>query len=170
MDTSGVYISATRIKLLSKGQQAFIYSLLTDQEGDPQNISEVQATAEPGNETKEVDGDEHFAELSPGQARDFYAGCGVKTKKAVEAIAASSSRKTIRVSDIAKAVGVEPWELRGVWSGLTRRTNTITGDAQAYLFDWDPGTKKYDGDGNYIDETGEVTELTYNSFRKALKL
>jgi hypothetical protein len=170
MDTSGIYISSTRLKSLSLEQRTFVLGLIT---GDPQAPSlalhDSPALVAPGSADIQVNKDDHFAELSPGQARDFYAGCGEKTKRAVDAIAASPSRM-IQVADIAKAVGVEASELRGVWGGLTRRTATVTGDPKAYLFDWHEGTQKYDQEGNYVDQTGEVTELTYSSLRKALKL
>jgi hypothetical protein len=111
--------------------------------------------------------DTHFAELSPGQARDFYAGCGPKTRKAIDVIADSASRR-FQLADVAKAIGVEPKDLTGVWGGLTRRLKTITGDSDAYLIDWTKSDPVLDDKENYVDHRGEVTELTYRSFRKAL--
>lgn len=170
MDISGVYISSTRLKSLSLEDRAFVFGLITDAPPPPSSISQDgPSPAVPDGVQVQANEDEHFAELSPSQAREFYAGCGEKTKKAVEAIAVSPSRM-IQVADIAKAVGVQAFELRGVWGGLTRRTATVTGDPKAHLFDWHEGTQKHDEEGNYVDQIGEVTELTYNSFRKALKL
>jgi hypothetical protein len=171
MDTSGLYISAALLKSLSPEKRAFAFGLLSGEDEDLAPMSKPPAPViiQSNDEGHQADEDEQFAEFSPSQAREFYVGCGEKTKKAVEAIAASPSCM-IQVSDIAKAVGVNPWDLRGVWSGLTRRTITITGDAKARLFDWQEGTQKYDSAGNYVDQTGKVTELTHNSFRKLLKL
>uniref|UniRef100_UPI001AEC026F hypothetical protein n=1 Tax=Methylobacterium sp. B1 TaxID=91459 RepID=UPI001AEC026F len=64
-------------------------------------------------------------------------------------------------------VGVSAPELRGVWGGLTRRTKTITGDPNAYLIDWSKSEAEFDENGTYIDQRGEVTEMTYQSLRKA---
>lgn len=170
MDASGIYISSTRLKSLSLEERTFVLGLITDDPPPPSlALQDSPLPAAPGGADVQVNEDEHFAELSPSQAREFYAGCGEKTKKAVEAIAASPLRM-IQVADIAKAVGVQAFELRGVWGGLTRRTATVTGDPKARLLDWHEGTQKHDQEGNYVDQIGEVTELTYNSFRKALKL
>jgi hypothetical protein len=122
-----------------------------------------------GSASDDEEEDEDFAELSPRQARDFYQGCGEKTRKAVEAIARSSTHR-FHVADIAKAVGVPARDLRGVWGGLTRRTQTILDDVDAYLIHWHDGTQKYADDGSYIDQIGEVTEMTHQSLRRALKI
>lgn len=169
MDISGVYISSTRLKSLSPEDRAFVFGLITDVPPLSSRVLQDSLPAVPAGAEVQVSETEHLAKLSPGQARDFYVGCGEKTKKAVEAIAASPSC-IIQVADIAKAVGVQAFELRGVWGGLTRRTATVTGDLKAHLFDWHEGTQKYDEKGHYIDQIGEVTEITYNSFRKALKV
>ena len=111
--------------------------------------------------------DESFAQLSPAQAREFYAGCGEKTRKALEVIANSASR-SFHLADVAKAIGVKPGDLRGVWGGLTRRLYTVTGETDGYLINWERHEPVLDEDENYIDHIGEVSELTYQSFRKLL--
>jgi len=58
--------------------------------------------------------------------------------------------------------------LRGVWGGLTRRLYTVMGTDDVYLIDWSREAV-YDDNGQYVDHTGEVTEMTYRSFRKILK-
>lgn len=110
--------------------------------------------------------DDCLAQLSPSQAREFYSGCGEKTRKALEIIAKSDSNE-FHLADIAKAIGVEPTGLRGVWGGLTRRLYTITGDSDGHLINW-KSEGVFDKNGNYIDHIGEVSELTYQSFRKLL--
>lgn len=127
----------------------------------------IQPSAGFSQESEEVA--EHFAELAPGQARDLYLGCQPKTKKVIESIAHSASRK-FQIADVAKSVGEAPAGLQGIWSGLTRRTRTVTGDPQAYLIDWTKSEATFDSDGNYVDQRGEVTEITYRAFRKALGL
>jgi len=114
---------------------------------------------------------EHFAELSPGQARDFLAGCTAKTKAAI-AVMARSETRFFHMRDVAIDLSVPVSELRGVWSGLTRRLRTVTGDVDAYLVYWH-GDGIYDGeedDAEYVDHVGELTEMTHASFRKALAI
>lgn len=162
MNTSGIFITTDHLKSLPKQQQDFLFAIVSGQE------SAFNAPAHPASVTSDSEmADDHFAELSPGQAREFYAGCGAKTRKAIDVIAGGTSRQ-FQIADIAKALGVKPSELTGVWGGLTRRLKTITGDAEAYLIDWTKSEPVNDKEGNYIDHTGEVTELTYRSFRKAL--
>ncbi|AWN47948.1 hypothetical protein DK419_17780 [Methylobacterium terrae] len=113
--------------------------------------------------------DDGFADLTPRHARRYIAGCGEKTRAAIEAIARSDTRY-FQVSDVAAAVGCAAHELRGVWGGLTRRVKTVTGDADAYLVYWDGSEPVFDDAGTYVDQRGEVTELTHKSLRKALGL
>ncbi|MES2120504.1 MAG: hypothetical protein V4513_08015 [Pseudomonadota bacterium] len=160
MNTSGIFITSEHLKSLPKTQQDFLFGILTGAE------AAHTATTQPASSAAEVD-DLHFVELSPAQAREFYAGCGEKTKKAIDAMVSGSSPK-FQVADVAKALGVNAPELRGVWGGLTRRAQTITGDDEAYLVDWSTSEAVYDENGKYADQAGWLTELTYNSFRKAL--
>jgi hypothetical protein len=163
MNTSGLFITIDDIKSLSKEDQDFLFRII----GGSKRVGNTPAD-DFIDEQSSVD-DEHFAELSPGQAREFLAGCGQKTRKAIEVIASSNSNQ-FQIADVAKALGVRPSELTGVWGGLTRRLKTVTGDYSAYLIDWAKNDPISDEDGNYLDHTGEVTELTRRSFRKALGL
>ena len=162
MNTSGIFITADHVASLPKQEQDFLFGIISGRQG---GVTEP-VTSRSSPQDVDVE-DEHFAELSPGQARDFYAGCGAKTRKALEVISDSGDRH-FQVADVAKAIGVRANELAGVWGGLTRRLKTITGDADAYLIDWTKSEPVFDDEENYIDQTGEVTELTYRSFRKAL--
>ena len=134
-------------------------------DGDEQSRDNVSASVP----ATSSDDDEGFAELSARQARRFLEGCGTKTHTAVEVMAKSSSR-FFQVADIASALGVKAPELRGVWGGLTRRVQTITGDTEAYLISWRASSPVFDEDDKYADQRGELTEMTYQSFRKALGL
>jgi hypothetical protein len=115
----------------------------------------------------EDDEDEDFAELSLGQAREFYSGCGEKTRKAIEVMARSNTNE-FHTSDVAKALGVEPDELRGVWGGLTRRTQTVMNDKDAYLINWQHHDSVWDEDDKLVDHIGVLHELTHQSFRRLL--
>jgi hypothetical protein len=57
-------------------------------------------------------------------------------------------------------------DLGGVWGGLTKRTRTILGDKKSKLIAWPQNF--YDTHDNWIDATGEMSETTYTSLRKAL--
>jgi hypothetical protein len=114
-----------------------------------------------------LDEDEHFAEFSPGQAREFYNGCGEKTQKAIEVMARSETNE-FHIADVAKALDVDPSDLRGVWGGLTRRTQTVMDDKSAYLINWELHDAIWDDDDQLVDHIGVITELTHQSFRRLL--
>jgi len=120
-------------------------------------------------ETDDIDeADEHFAELSPAQAKRFIKGCSDKVKLAIETMVRGETNK-FQLAHVATALNSEASDLRGVWGGITRRTKTITGDPDAYLISW-LDDAEHDDEGNYINQTGEITEMAYRSFRKALRI
>lgn len=158
MNTNGLYISAESFALLPMSVQSTILKALfggsvSTPDGAVADILESS--------------DDSFAQLSPAQAREFYLGCGDKTKKAIEVIAKGKDR-TFHIADIAKELGVTPGSLRGVWGGLTRRLTTITGDSDAYLIKWEGHEPVWDANDELVDQVGEVSELTYRSFRRLL--
>lgn len=164
MNSSGIFITADHIKSLSNDERLFLFSLIGgDQHPQAFRLDNAAQNGFTNNQSE----DPHFVEFSPSQAREFYAGCNEKTRKAIEVIARSDDRH-FQLADVAEAVGVTAPELKGVWSGLTRRSRTVTGDNDAYLIDWAKSEAIYDEDGNYSDQRGEVSEFTYRSFRKAL--
>jgi hypothetical protein len=59
-------------------------------------------------------------------------------------------------------------DLHNVQDGITRRLYTITGENDAYLINWERHEPALDDAENYIDHIGEVSELTYQSYRKLL--
>ena len=65
------------------------------------------------------------------------------------------------IRELAARAGVEVGALRGVWTGLTKRTRTITGDPEVRLTDWE---EKAGGD--YI---GRFSTTTLQAFKKALE-
>lgn len=161
MNTGGIYITMEYLKSRPQEDQDFVFDLLRGQAAVALR-KPVSAAAD-----ITITDDDHFAELSPSQAREFYDGCGAKIQKALETIAAGSSRH-FQLADIAKVLGVRANELRGVWGGITRRTKTITGDDEGYLIDWVVAGEVYDDESNYIDQPGALAEMTYRSFRKVL--
>lgn len=109
-----------------------------------------------------AESDAGVVELSPGQVKAFLEGCSEKTKLALETMARSSSRQ-FKLNAVAKALDVDADGLKGVWGGLTRRTKTITGDPSAYLIDWI--------EDEQLDQwIGELSEMTYQSLRRAFRI
>jgi hypothetical protein len=106
-------------------------------------------------------------DLSPAQFKKLVDGCGTKTKAALRAMVAGPT-SAFKVAAVAKAVGCAPGELTGVWSGITKRVRTVTGDRGAYLWDW--GDAKYDENERYIDQDVTVSETTYRSGRRVFSL
>lgn len=146
---NGIFISTEALKAAPDSLRRSILNL-------------VLADAGSADVAREVETEDGFAELSPGQVKAFLEGCSEKTKLALETIARGRSRQ-FKLNDVAKALKVEPVALKGVWGGLTRRTKTITGDASAYLIDWIEDEK--------LDQwIGELSEMTYQSFRRAFRL
>ncbi len=159
MLTSGIFIPISCLNAWPSALRKEVLSRVLNDATEPleEEIS--------GN-SAQVMADAHFAELSPGQARDFVAGCGPKTRAALEAMAKSKTR-FFNMQAVAAALKVPNEDLVGVWRGLTRRVRTITGDPKAYLIYWH-GEGIYDDQENYLDHRGELTELTYASLRKAM--
>lgn len=66
--------------------------------------------------------------------------------------------------DIAEAIGEEEDDLRGVFSGLTRRVRNVTGEPKAELFDkW----VDYDHDDR---RWGQMNLVTFNNLKRILKM
>jgi hypothetical protein len=110
---------------------------------------------------------EQPADLSVAQATRFLEGCSDKTTKVIRAIVEGGTRD-FRISAIEKALNMSTDDLAGVWGGLTKRTRTILGDRKAKLFAWPRNF--YDANGDWTDTTGELSQMTYGSFRQALGL
>ena len=105
------------------------------------------------------DGDE-YAELGIQAARAFLQGCSARTREVLAAIVQSGDSFSLRQLEI--DTRAEEGSLRGVWTGLTKRTRTITGDDEAYLIQWSEQAE----DGDY---TGRLTPVTLNAFKRALE-
>lgn len=159
MASSGnaIILSEKSFRSLSTLAQREILSALTGNTLEQSSLS--------GDFLSEID--ENFAQLSPSQVRDLYQGCHERTRKALEIIAKGKKRE-FHVADIANAIGIKPDELGGVWGGLTKRVRTVTGNKNCTLISWEGHEPQTDSKGTYLDQIGEVTELTYHSLRKLL--
>lgn len=167
MGNDGIFLSATTFRELSPATQADILAMLAGQASGSRPARQA-LPADQGENVSENEIDEDFAELSPTQAREFLSGCGDRTRKMIQLIAEGDTRH-FQLADLAESMGCKPGDLRGVWSGLTRRLYTILGNTDAYLIDW-AADAVLGEEGEYLDHAGEVTEMTYQSFRKVLKL
>lgn len=99
--------------------------------------------------------------FTTGEMRKFIDGCGAKTRKVLEGLAELSPR--FKVGDLLKKLNMNYGDLRGVQAGLTKRTRTISGNPNAWLFrvvHWDDDPRK---------SISELHPQTHEALRKILK-
>jgi hypothetical protein len=75
--------------------------------------------------------EEGLPELSVADAKRFLNNCGEKTTKVLRFIVAKQGR--FNASDLHRHM---KGDVRGVWTGLTRRLRSMTGDSDARLLNW----------------------------------
>jgi hypothetical protein len=100
-----------------------------------------------------------IAELGIQAARAFLQGCSERTVEVLDLMASLGDSFSLR--ELERKAGVPEGGLRGVWTGLTKRTRTITGDPDSALIDWSGP----DADGDY---NGRLAPVTLDGFRRAL--
>lgn len=108
------------------------------------------------------------ADLTIAMARKLIAEpISAKSTAALRVIAESDTPEFHMKDAIAAAPETENYlDLRGAWSGITRRTRKILGDSNADLVWWE-GDNIYDDEENYVDHIGRVSPLTHQSLRAA---
>ncbi len=118
--------------------------------------------------SKQPQGDENFVKFSEANARDFLKGCSPKTRAALNAATRGPDR-FFRLKDVAAELNVDVDKVHHtLWSGITRRTRTITGNPDSYLIDWDE-EGIYGDDGETLkDWKVELTQETRDAFRAVL--
>ena len=94
-------------------------------------------------------------DLTPGQVEEFMDGISEQTIAGLRVFAERGPR--IHASLLNEA-GIENY--RHFQGRVTKRTRTVTGDDEAFLFAWDDWSEADDGVGHY-----EVTSDTYRSLR-----
>lgn len=104
-------------------------------------------------------GDEEIAELGIQSARAFLQGCSDRTAEILGLMIDLGDTFSLR--ELEKKAKVKPGGLRGVWTGLTKRTRTITGDPDAVLIDWS-------GPDDKDDYQGRLAKMTLDALRRAL--
>ena len=113
-----------------------------------------------------IKSDEDIVDFTPALARRFVRGCSKKTTTALTAMVSNQDNE-FKLSAVGKALSVPVSELTGVWAGITRRTRTVVGESKVYLIRWLPD-QVYGPQGEYLDQTGAFSEMTYRSLRKVL--
>jgi hypothetical protein len=112
---------------------------------DPANVSEFEF--------------EDVADFTPAMIEKFAERCSEKTMAGLRVFAEHGPK--IR-ADLLKQAGIENY---GQFQGaVTRRTRTVTGDPDAFMFDWDDwgeGENAERGFGHYV-----VTARTYSALRE----
>ncbi len=108
---------------------------------------------------EEPDSDEWgLANLDPAAARLFLAGCGERTTRVLTLIVRGGGRFSLR--ELERASRSVRSGLKGVWTGLTKRTRTITGDADAYLIRWAQRNGEWEG---------SLSQVTQRAFQSVLE-
>ena len=103
---------------------------------------------------------DNVVDLTPGQIETFMEGCSAQTIAGLKVFAEHGP--VIHASKL-EAAGIENYgHFQG---GVTKRTRTVTGDTDAFLFAWDNWSEAKDGIGQYA-----VTPATFRSLRIYFKL
>lgn len=103
-------------------------------------------------------------DLSSLQAEKLVRGLSDKSRSVLKAILESKDGEHgFWCQSIAEELGFDVSELSGVWSGLTRRTRTVSDDSEAYLIGW-----AWDEEHN--DYYGKMHPTTYRNCKKAMNI
>lgn len=107
-------------------------------------------------------------DLTAAMARKLIAAPISPKSTAVLRVIAESATPEFHLADAISAApdSVSYLDLKGAWSGITRRARKILDDNDADLIWWE-GDPTYDPAGNYIDQVGRVSTLTHQSLRTA---
>ncbi|MDE9543844.1 hypothetical protein [Xenorhabdus bovienii] len=146
---SGIFISTVDFSKLSKSAKDEILALVTKGH-DGENLTYEE--------------DDQPIDLSSAQAIKVVRGLSDKSRLVLKTILEiDETGDGFWVNDVADKLGIEVSELTGVWSGLTRRIRTVTGEPEAYLFNWAWDEDKQD---NY----GSLHKITFKNCKKALNI
>ncbi|HEX8300282.1 hypothetical protein [Sphingomonas sp.] len=148
--TDQITLSAATVTLLSDACKAEIAAHL--------GLAPTSPLATPSTIAAVPDDGWDYAEFGLQAARAFLQGCSDRTKE-VLALMVTEDSFSLRALEREAKAGESG--LRGVWTGLTKRTRTITGDPSSALIIWDEVPEK----GDFI---GRLTPVTLDSFRRAL--
>jgi hypothetical protein len=126
-------------------------------EPGPPRARSRAATAEAG-QARNADGYawDDVAELTPGQVEEFMKGCSIETKAGLRVIAEHGPVIHASLLDRAGIDNYGHFQAR-----VTKRTRTVTGNRNAFLFTWDDWqSRENGGTGHYA-----VSAKTFRSLR-----
>ncbi len=168
MSNVKLMLSVADIATLSASAQEELRQLIF-----PAIASDVPAKSRVQSEQAEMapEVDEGPADLTVALCRRLIAQPIHDKSLAILRTIAESETPVFRMADALAAApeANEPNDLRGAWSGLTRRTRKILSDDQADLIWWE-GEGIFDEDDNYVDHVGRVSPLTHQSLRTAMSV
>jgi hypothetical protein len=127
MSEFSIIIPASAYKAFDPSVQQALMSYVVAQLGAMAPIAMDGATDEGRNE-------KGLARLDVAEAKLFLNKCSDKTILILQEIVNRDG--DFLASAIAQLVGSTTGELRGAWSGLTKRVRTITKDSEAHLLNW----------------------------------
>jgi len=162
MNEPALVIPYSALTTLTAGTRSELAALL----GLPlEGASQAPAAATPRSPASENDGP---ADLTTAMARKLIAAPISPKSLAVLRVIAEGETPEFHLADAINAApeATSYLDIRGAWSGITRRARKILGDAEADLIWWE-GEGIYDDDDNYVDHLGRVSSLTHQSLRAA---
>ena len=127
MTEFSITIPVSDYKLFAPPVQQALMTYVLSQLGGVALIGAADSAAEGRNE-------KGLAKLDVAEAKLFLNKCSEKTTLILQEIV--NREGDFLASAIADLVGSTTGELRGAWSGLTKRVRTITKDSEAHLLNW----------------------------------
>lgn len=143
--SSGVFITTNNLRALSLSAQKEIQALFFN--------------SLLSNEDKESE--DGPTDISSRQAEKLVHGLSPKSRSVLLSIIKRNGEFLCK--DLASEFKVDVSYFTGVWSGLTRRIRTVTGDSEAILIGWSWNEKNDD----YI---GRLNQVTTDNCKKAMSL
>lgn len=113
--------------------------------------------------------EDQLVEITNEMLQRFVNNISPKTLSALRVIAQSES-PSFHLKDVVSIIGdaETPNDIKSIWTGLTRRTRTITDNKKAKLISW--GYWEEDEAGNNIDCIGVISPVTHDSLREYFNL
>ncbi|MBZ9727194.1 hypothetical protein LB554_24935 [Mesorhizobium sp. CO1-1-11] len=127
MAEASIIIPVSAYKAFDPSVQSAIMTYIIGQFGGPLPVSGSGAVLESSDE-------KGLARLDVPEAKLFLNNCSEKSTSILQEIV--NRNGDFMASEIANLVGTSIGELRGAWSGLTKRVRTISKNPEAKLLNW----------------------------------
>ena len=100
--------------------------------------------------------------MNHGQAEKFISGCSDTTRRALKKMVDDQNESgNFTLPALAVYLETDEKKLKGIWTGLTRRIRSLTGDKDAYLIAWGYRPENQDEWYGTI-----VPQQTFDAFRR----